>query len=114
MGRNARRKVEENYSAERYYPRLLGLYERLIEKKRVGKNVRIQVNIKTFSSSPDKELHVIPVQTGIHSFYDMDSRFRGNDSEDKTRTVSLAKRRYRNDKKKSSEDNSSCLPSPPT
>jgi glycosyltransferase involved in cell wall biosynthesis len=34
MGRNARRKVEENYSAERYYPRLLGLYERLIEKKR--------------------------------------------------------------------------------
>jgi glycosyltransferase involved in cell wall biosynthesis len=34
MGRNARRKVEENYSAEEYYPKLLSLYEDLIGKKK--------------------------------------------------------------------------------
>ncbi len=33
MGRNARRKVEENYSAEKYYPKLLQIYEQLIEKR---------------------------------------------------------------------------------
>ncbi|MCK4223693.1 MAG: glycosyltransferase family 4 protein [candidate division Zixibacteria bacterium] len=35
MGRNARRKVEGNFSAEKYYPKLLQIYEELIQKKKV-------------------------------------------------------------------------------
>ncbi len=35
MGQNARRKVEENYSAEKYYPKLLQIYEELIQEKKV-------------------------------------------------------------------------------
>jgi glycosyltransferase involved in cell wall biosynthesis len=33
MGKNARNKVEQNYSAEKYYPKLLGLYQSLITRK---------------------------------------------------------------------------------
>ena len=35
MGQNARRKVEQNFSAEKYYPKLLQIYEKLIQKKKV-------------------------------------------------------------------------------
>jgi len=35
MGQNAQRKVEEDYSAEKYYPRLLQIYEELIPKRKV-------------------------------------------------------------------------------
>ncbi len=36
MGQNARHKIQENYSAEKYYPKLLGIYKELIQKRKKG------------------------------------------------------------------------------
>jgi hypothetical protein len=34
MGQNARHRIRENYSAEKYYPKLLGIYSELIQKRK--------------------------------------------------------------------------------
>ena len=48
MGQNARRKVEENFSAEKYYPKLLQIYEELIQKRKV-ENHQCQVAVANFA-----------------------------------------------------------------
>ena len=46
MGQNARRKVEQNFSAEKYYPKLLQIYEKLIQKKKVEARLHPVVETK--------------------------------------------------------------------
>jgi glycosyltransferase involved in cell wall biosynthesis len=61
LGHSARLKVEESYSAEKYYPRLLQIYEELVQKRKMEESPCLVTGTDAKAKEMDTKLTLSPV-----------------------------------------------------
>ena len=65
LGQDGLEKVKRNYSKENHYERLLGLYQDLVEKKKIGNHAYTQTNINISNNKPSSRVLIANCVSGV-------------------------------------------------